>query len=112
MISYDRVMAAVTAKAAEYLPISSEELAHLCEQYGVVELAVFGSTARRENRPDSDVDLLYTLAADSELGWMIEELNDRLAEALGRPVGLVSKRYLHKMLRDQILREAVVVYAA
>jgi uncharacterized protein len=105
-------MAAVTAEAAEYLSIDSEELARLCEQYGVIELAVFGSTVRRENRPDSDVDLLYTLAADSDLGWTIEELNGRLAEALGRPVDLVSKRYLHKMLREQILSEAVVVYAA
>jgi len=105
-------MAAVNAEAAEYLPIEPEELARLCEQYGVVELAVFGSVARRENRTDSDVDLLYTLAADSDLGWAIEELSDRLGKALGRSVDLVSKKYLHKMLRDQILSDAVVVYAA
>ena len=105
-------MAAVNAEAAEYLPIEPEELARLCEQYGVVELAVFGSVARRENRTDSDVDLLYTLAADSDLGWAIEELSDRLGKALGRSVHLVSKKYLHKMLRDQILSDAVVVYVA
>jgi len=105
-------MAAVTAQVADYLSISASELARLCEQYGIVELSVFGSTARREATAESDIDLLYTLAPDSKLGWAIEDLNDQLAEALGRPVDLVSKKYLHKMLRDQILLDAVVLYAA
>jgi uncharacterized protein len=34
-------------------------LAELCEKYGIAELAVFGSMARGDERPDSDVDLLY-----------------------------------------------------
>ncbi len=84
----------------------------MCKQYGIVELSVFESTARREATAESDIDLLYTLAPDNKLGWAIEDLNDQLTEALGRPVDLVSKKYLHKMLRDQILLDAVVLYAA
>jgi hypothetical protein len=34
-------------------------LAELCRKYGIAELAVFGSVARGDARPDSDVDLLY-----------------------------------------------------
>lgn len=105
-------MAEVTAEVSNYLSINPEELARLCETYGIVELAVFGSTARHEDTSESDIDLLYTLAPDSRLGWEIEDLNDQLAEALDRGVDLVSKKYLHKMLRDQILRDAVVLYAA
>lgn len=102
----------MTPTAAEYLSIDPDELARLCEEYGVIELAVFGSVARHQDTPVSDVDLLYTLDPDSRLGWGIEELNDRLSKALGRPVELVSKKYLHRMLREQVLRDAVVVYAA
>jgi hypothetical protein len=34
-------------------------LAELCQKYGIAELSVFGSAARGDARPDSDVDLLY-----------------------------------------------------
>jgi predicted nucleotidyltransferase len=34
-------------------------LAELCQKYGIAELSVFGSVARGDARPDSDVDLLY-----------------------------------------------------
>jgi predicted nucleotidyltransferase len=36
-------------------------LAELCQKYGIAELSVFGSVARGDARPDSDVDLLYVL---------------------------------------------------
>ncbi len=103
---------AVTPAAEKLLPIEPKELARLCRKYGITELAVFGSVSRHEETESSDIDLLYTLTLDSELGWDIEELNQQLAEALGRPVDLVSKKYLHSMLREQVLREAVTVYAA
>jgi len=108
---YDVDMA-VTPAAEKLLPIEPKELARLCRKYGITELAVFGSVSRHEETESSDIDLLYTLTLDSELGWDIEELNQQLAEALGRPVDLVSKKYLHSMLREQVLREAVTVYAA
>ncbi len=101
-----------SSAAAEYLSVDPEELGRLCRLFGIAELSVFGSVARHEDGPDSDVDLLYTLDPDSELGWAIEELNDQLAVALGRQVDLVSKKYLNRLLRDQILRDAVIVYAA
>ena len=43
---------------AERLKVSEEALAALCARYQVRELAVFGSAARGETGPDSDVDLL------------------------------------------------------
>lgn len=102
----------MTDQLGVYLSIDPTELASLCTQYDIAELAVFGSTARHEQTDSSDIDLLYTLTPDSNIGWEIEELNERLVEILGRPVDLVSKNYLHKMLRAQILSEAVIVYAA
>jgi len=43
-------------------------LAGLCEQYGIVELSVFGSVVRGDARPDSDVDLLYVRVPGNDLG--------------------------------------------
>jgi predicted nucleotidyltransferase len=34
-------------------------LAELCQKYGIAELSVFGSVARGDARPDSDIDQLY-----------------------------------------------------
>jgi len=45
-------------------------LAELCEKYGIAELSVFGSVARGEARPDSDVDLLYVRVPGNDLGML------------------------------------------
>lgn len=83
-----------------------------CERYGVAELAVFGSVAAGDAGPDSDVDLLYVLRDGVHLGWAINDLADDLENVLGRPVDLVSKQALHARLRDVVLAQAQVVYAA
>ncbi len=100
------------ADAAALLPIGRAELEQICREYGITELAVLGSVARGEADESSDIDLLYTIGPGVQMGWDIEALNDRLTEICGRPVDLVSKKYLNKHLRDQVLAEAVVVYAA
>jgi len=73
---------------------------------------VFGSRARGEVRPDSDIDILYTLRPGRRLGWEIEQLADELTELLGHKVHLVSLRSLHPLLQPSVLAEARPVYAA
>lgn len=92
--------------------VDRARLAEVCERYGVAELAVFGSVARGEARPDSDLDLLYVLAPGRHLGFSINRLEDDLAELFGRPVDLVSKAALHRAMRDEVLAEARELYAA
>ena len=89
-----------------------DRIAEICRRYGVARLEVFGSVGRGKERPDSDVDVLYELAPGARLGWEIEDLTDELSEVLGRPVDLVSRRALHERLRDAVLAEARVLYAA
>lgn len=67
---------------------------------------VFGSVARGEDGPGSDVDLLYELAQGRSLGWEIEDLSQDLADLFGRPVDLVSRKALHPLIRDQVLADA------
>ena len=55
---------------------------------GVRTLALFGSVARGEARPDSDVDLLVELDQDTKLGFRVVGQQDDLRRLLGREVGL------------------------
>jgi predicted nucleotidyltransferase len=99
----------MAAKAAR---LDLERLAEICERFGVAELSLFGSAARGDDRPSSDVDVLYVLRPGARLGWRIEKLSDELSELFGRPVDLVSKRALHPRIRDDVLAEARPLYEA
>lgn len=92
--------------------IDVERLDEVCRRYGIATLLVFGSVARGEPTPSSDMDLLYELRPGARLGWEIEDLADELAEVFGRPVDLVARTALHPMLRGAVLDEARPVYAA
>ncbi|MGB3412687.1 MAG: nucleotidyltransferase family protein [Microthrixaceae bacterium] len=92
--------------------VDLQRLAQVCIEYGVVRLEVFGSVSRGSARPDSDIDIVYDLAPDTRLGWEIEDLADELAAVFGRPVDLVSRKGLHEQLRESVLKEARVLYAA
>lgn len=80
------------------------ELAHL----GVADLALFGSFARNEHGPDSDVDVLVEFARPPSFReWL--DVRDCLAAALGRPVDLVMTTAVKPRLRKAIFAEAVHV---
>ena len=93
--------------------VDAAQLADLCRQYQVRELSLFGSAARGEMRPDSDVDLLVEFLPESQIdlvdyaGLMLD-----LSKLLGRKVDLVSKKGLKPLIRDSVLEEARLVYAA
>jgi uncharacterized protein len=88
------------------------QLAELCKKYGIAELAVFGSIARGDDRSDSDVDLLYARLPGNDLGMSYFALQEDLEKLFGRPVDLVPKDGLHRAIRDQILDDARILYAA
>ena len=88
------------------------QLVKLCERYGIAELAVFGSVARGEDGDGSDIDLLYVLKSDSNIGLEFFAFQEELEDLLGRKVDVVSKEGLHWVIRDQVLTDARVLYAA
>ena len=77
-------------------------------RYGVTRLALFGSTARDEARPDSDVDILVAFdgPATSERYFGVQFY---LEDALGLPVDLVTEKAMRPELRPYIERESVSV---
>jgi predicted nucleotidyltransferase len=88
-------------KVAERLAAHLEELRSL----GVRSLDVFGSVARGEARPHSDVDLLVDFSeVPGLIGYV--RIQHRLEEILGRRVDLVMASGLKPRLRERILGEA------
>jgi len=92
--------------------VDTGRLRRICEQYGVASLEVFGSVSRGEDTAESDIDLLYVLKPDTQLGFEIFDLEDALADLFGRPVDLVSRHYINRHLRTQIVHDARPLYAA
>jgi predicted nucleotidyltransferase len=82
-----------------------EEILRLTRKYGVTNVRVFGSAARGETRPDSDIDFLVD--GLESCAWGGGRLLIELQELSGRPVDLVSEQDLHRLIRAQILREAI-----
>lgn len=72
---------------------------------GVKTLAIFGSAARDEARPESDVDVLVEFAGPATFnGYM--DLKFFLEDILGRPVDLVTRRSIRPGLKERIESEA------
>ncbi|MEV6866567.1 nucleotidyltransferase family protein [Streptosporangium subroseum] len=88
------------------------QLANLCEKYGIAELDVFGSVARGDDDAESDIDLLYVLKPGNDIGLEFFGFQEELEDLLGRKVDVVSKEGLHWVIRDQVLEDAQVLYAA
>jgi len=93
--------------------VDETALADLCRRYQVRELSVFGSAARGQMTPDSDIDILVEFLPGSEIdlvdyaGLMLD-----LSKLLGRKVDLVSKNGLKPLIRSSVLEEARLLYAA
>jgi hypothetical protein len=75
-------------------------------------MSVFGSAARGELRPDSDIDVLVEFLPDAAIGWDFFQLEIELSELFGRRVDLGTKRSLKPWVRRNVLRDARVIYAA
>lgn len=93
--------------------VDASRLADLCRRYQVRELSLFGSAARGEMRPDSDIDFLVEFLPDAAVG-LVEHagLMLELQRLLGRKVDLVSKNGLKPRIRPYVLADAQLVYAA
>ncbi len=81
----------------------------LKKQFGVAKIGIFGSFARGEERPDSDVDVLVTFRKGKETFNNYMGCKCYLEDLFKRKVDLVMKGALKKRLKPQILDE--VVYA-
>lgn len=89
------------------------EIASICRRHAVRELSIFGSAARGEMRPDSDIDLLVDFLPEARPGLLeLAAMMRELSALLGRHVDLAVKPGLKPRIRPAVLAEAKVIYAA
>jgi uncharacterized protein len=86
----------------------SDLIRSLARAYGATSIELFGSAARGEDRPDSDVDFIVELESGRSLLDLIGLSND-LETVLGRRVEAVSKAALKPRVLVQARKEAVKV---
>ena len=80
-------------------------------QLGVRHAAVFGSVARGQARPESDIDILVDLDPELPISFFqYARLKLYIGGLLGGASDVVNRRKLKPLLRDNILREAVNVF--
>jgi len=78
---------------------------------GITRLSLFGSMARGEIGPASDVDLLMELDPESRFSlFELVDLQDDLRALLGRPAHFAFASKLRPWLREEILEEAIAIY--
>jgi predicted nucleotidyltransferase len=98
--------------ARTHVKFPRDEIAAFCRTHHIRRLSVFGSVLRSDFRPDSDIDILVEFEPGHVPGLAFFRLQDELSQLLGRKVDLNTPQFLGEKLRDVVLREAQVQYAA
>ena len=84
------------------------EIYEIARKHKADKVYVFGSCARKEETPESDVDFLVELQKEASL-FDLMDLQDEYEALLNCKVDVVSRRGLNPYLRDNVLSEAVVL---
>ena len=95
------------------IEVPRERLAELCKHHRIRRLALFGSVLRDDFSPDSDIDVLVEFEPGHTPGLAFIRMERELSTLFqGRPVDLVTPRFLNHRIRDRVLAEAQTQYAA
>ena len=77
---------------------------------GVKEIHVFGSVVRGEENEASDIDFFIVINDGLQIGFFgLAEIEMFLSRKLNSKIDIGTKKSLHPLLRDQILKEAIRV---
>lgn len=83
----------------------------LLKEYGVVFAGIFGSYARGEEQPESDIDMLIRFGEPKSLLDHVH-LENCLSDVLQKKVDLVTEPSLHPLLKTNILKDLQPIYGA
>ncbi len=90
----------------DFLRAQRREILAIAARHGVTEIRIFGSTARGDAGPSSDIDILVEVGPNRG-PWFPGGMIAELEALLGRPVQVVTVGGLNPLLRQQVLAEAV-----
>ncbi len=92
----------------EEIQMIKKQITPILKEAGVLKSSVFGSVARGEAKPDSDVDILVELPEGKSLFDLID-LQNKLEAKLGKKVDVITYRSVHHLLRDIIFSEQIQI---
>ncbi|MDQ1257511.1 MAG: uncharacterized protein QG656_2117 [Candidatus Hydrogenedentes bacterium] len=93
--------------------VDNDQLAQYCREHYITKLAFFGSVLTDRFGPESDVDVLVEFDPDHIPTLLdIAGMEEDLAAMIGRKVDMRTPRDLSRYFRDEVMRTALVQYAA
>jgi len=93
--------------------VPKRKLSEFCRRYQVEKLALFGSVLRADFHKESDVDVLVSFQPAARIGFItFSRMQRELSDIFKRPVDLVPMDGLKPVIRDSVLANIEVVYAA
>ena len=103
-------MAELKAVAIE---IPQDQIVDFCRRFYVSRLALFGSVLGSDFGSDSDVDVLVAFEPDAQVGFlMLSRMQRELSQILSHSVDLVPETGLKSLIRDEVISNSQVIYAA
>ncbi len=96
-----------------HVEIPETRIAQLCRRNGIRRLSLFGSVLTDRFSDASDIDILVEFRPEVRIGFFrLADIEDELSQLLGgRKVDLRTPMDLSRYFRDQVVRDARVVYA-
>jgi len=95
-------------KVEKIKKILEEQKDELRKKYEIKEIGIFGSYLRKEQKKNSDFDILVDFESNSRIGLLkFIELENYLSDIIGIKVDLVMKNALKPRIGQHILREVV-----
>ncbi len=92
-----------------------EKISKVCQNWQIVELALFGSVLREDFNLDSDIDVLVSFAEEAKITFFdLDSIEQELSKLFNRPVDVVTKEAIeqsHNWIRKKnILENYQVIY--
>ena len=95
------------------IEIPETEITDLCRRHGIRRLALFGSVLTSRFSDSSDVDVLIEFRPEERVGFFrLADIESELSRLLGRrKVDVRTPLDLSRYFRDEVVRDALVLYA-
>lgn len=99
--------------AVAHIEIPEAEIAEICRRHGIRKLALFGSVLTERFVDSSDIDVLVEFKPQERVGFFrLADLESELSQLLrGRKVDVRTRMDLSRHFRDEVVRDALVIYA-
>ena len=90
--------------------LSAQQLDGFCQKHHIRRLSFFGSVARDDFGPQSDIDVLVEFESGHTPGFDFFLMEAELSQLLGRHADLQTINFLSPEIRNSVLTEAIPIY--